>query len=150
MTMLTRDGVKHCLFTLLLSGLMLSGCTTSEESLTAASKMEQASTPSTAQLPTVRLGRQPIVSIDSLQVDQVGEMVMIAGSVSQRSPLLEGWLYQVQDESGSLWVVTRTSEPEVGQPAIVEGTVQYEAIVVEGIDSSEIYLEEQTYLPSEG
>ena len=129
---------------------MLSGCTASEESLTAASKADQESTAPGVQLPTVRLARQPVVSIDSLQVDQAGETVAIAGRVAQRSPLLEGWLYQVQDETGSLWVVTRTSVPEVGQPAIVEGTVQHEAIVVDGIDSSELYLEEQAYLPSEG
>ena len=150
MTMLTRDWGKRCLSSLLLSGLVLSGCTTPEESFTAASKTEQESTASAAQPPTVRLTRQPIVSIDSLQVDQAGETVAIAGSVAQRSPLLEGWLYQVQDETGRLWVITRTSAPEVGQPAIVEGTVQHEAIVVEGIDRSELYLEEQAYLPSEG
>ncbi|MGB3294226.1 MAG: hypothetical protein WBB01_14660 [Phormidesmis sp.] len=150
MTISIRVRIKTGLLGLLLSSLVLSGCTTSEGNPSSALKADQSATPAPAQRPALRMPGQPIVSINSIKADQVDETVAIAGSVTQRVALLEGWLYQVQDESDRLWVLTSGAEPEVGQSAIVEGIVRYEAIVVDGLDAGELYLEEQAYVPDEG
>ncbi len=150
MTISIKARIKTGLLGLLLSGLALGGCTTSQSSPASALKADQPETSAPAQRPAARMPDQPIVSIDSLKADQADETVAIAGNVAQRVALLEGWLYQVQDETGRLWVVTSGAEPEVGQATVVEGIVRYEAIVVEGVDAGELYLEEQAYVPSEG
>lgn len=142
--------IKPCLFGLLLSGMVLTGCAASENSAVSALKADQQTTPAPLQSPPELLTGQSVVRIDSLKSDQADQTVAIAGNITQRVALLEGWLYQVQDETGSVWVVARGSEPEIGQVALIEGTVRYEAIVVDSIDAGEIYLEEQAYLPSEG
>lgn len=96
-------------------------------------------------LPTIRLSNRSVVPIESLMADSADESVTIQGTVAQRVALLDGWLYQLRDETGSLWIVADGSEPDVGQQVTVEGTVRYEAITVEDIDAGEVYLEEQAY-----
>lgn len=142
--------IKPCLFGLLLSGLVLAGCAASENSSVSALKADQQATPAPLQPLSERQTGQPVVSIDSIKSDQADETVAIAGNITQRVALLEGWLYQVQDQTGSVWVVASNSEPEIGQSALIEGIVRYEAIVVDSIDAGEVYLEEQAYLPGEG
>lgn len=95
-----------------------------------------------ASLPTVRLTNRSVLEIDSVAAEQVDQTVAIAGTVTQRVALLDGWLYQVSDDSGSLWVLTHSSAPALDEAVTVEGIVRYEAIVVEEIDAGEIYLEE--------
>lgn len=123
---------------LVLCGLILSSCTTTEMQLESPLK-----TP--IPLPAMLPG-QSAIAIDSLAADKQDETVVVTGTVARQVPLLEGWLYLLQDETGSLWVMTqRPAAPEVGERATVEGLVRYETIAVEAIDASEIYLEEQSY-----
>jgi hypothetical protein len=96
------------------------------------------------------LSNGPAVSIDSLMAEQSDETVTISGTVAKRVPILEGWLYQVSDSTGSLWVLTERSDPTVGELATVQGLVRYEAIAVGEIDASEMYLEEQSYRRGDG
>jgi len=116
---------------------------TKAETESAATKM-----PGTMRLPEIRLSNRAVVDINSLSVDQIDETVTIAGTVAERVPLLEGWLYQVRDDSGSLWVVGDQSAseiaPEKGEAVMVEGVVRYEAIVVGEIDAGEVYLQAQS------
>jgi hypothetical protein len=136
---------------LLLLGFTLisvAACTASEVSVDTPGTEEPAvSTPPSnrsARLPVIGLANRAAVDINSLTADQADETVTIAGTVAKRVPLLEGWLYQVSDNSGSLWVLNDRSAPEVGESATVEGTVRYEAIVVGEIDAGEVYLQEQS------
>jgi hypothetical protein len=96
-----------------------------------------------ARSPAIRLANRNVVSIGSLTAEQADETVTISGTVAQRVPLLKGWLYQVNDDSGSLWVSNERSSPEVGETATVEGVVRYEPIVVGEIDAGEVYLQEE-------
>ena len=122
---------------IVLAGSVLSGCTTTEVSPDAAEVP--------VQLPTFRLSSRPATAIDSLSDAQVNETITVSGKIAQKSPVLEGWLYQVQDETGSLWVLTDRDAPEVGESVTVEGAIRYEPIVVGEIDASEFYLEEKTH-----
>ena len=126
-----------------LMGLMLSGCTVSE----VGTSPPNADLPRL--LPAIRLSNRSVVTIDSLDADNTDDTVAIAGTIAARVALLEGWLYQVQDETGRVWVLSNSTKPEVGQSATVEGVVRYEAIVVDEIDAGEIYLEEKAYRQGE-
>ncbi|MEM6868681.1 MAG: hypothetical protein AAF528_09910, partial [Cyanobacteria bacterium P01_C01_bin.121] len=89
--------------------------------------------------------RRAVEPIDSLMADREADRVAVSGTVTQRAAILDGWLYEVEDETGRLWVLTERSEPELGAIATVEGIVRYEAIVVGEIDAGSVYLEEQAY-----
>ncbi|WP_160299512.1 hypothetical protein [Leptolyngbya iicbica] len=85
---------------------------------------------------------RPTVAIQSLTAEQTNETVHIEGTVVQQAPLLTGGLYQVQDDSGTVWVLSNESVPAVAATVNVVGIVEVEAIAVEGIDISDFYLRE--------
>ncbi|MEL7359858.1 MAG: hypothetical protein AAFN40_25405 [Cyanobacteria bacterium J06560_6] len=131
---------------------VMTGCVASEpgsDSLgSAAGDSPDDSSGAGLEMPDFRLPRlvgRSVVPIDSLMSERVDESVAIKGTVAQRVAILEGWLYQVQDDTGKLWVLADHTAPEVGQLATVEGTLRYEAIVVGEIDAGEVYLEAQSY-----
>ncbi len=125
----------------------LAGCTLSEVSSEIST--ETVSQPAiSVRLPSIRLANRSTVSIDSLTAEQTDKTVAIAGTVDQRAAVLEGWLYKVSDDSGSLWVLSDESTPEVGEAVTIEGVVRYEEIVVGEIDAGDVYLQEQSYEPS--
>ncbi len=126
---------------LLLSGLLLGGCTSPKS--TADTELPTASLPSAA--PKLRLTKQATVPISSVAAGEGDKKVTISGTVAKRVAILGGWLYQVSDNSGSVWVLTTASNPTLGQVATVEGTIRYEAITVGEIDAGDVYLEESAY-----
>ncbi len=120
---------------LLASGTMMGGCTAAEVS------PEAPVAEAPARLPAFR-SSQPATAIDALTDGQVDNTITISGKIAQKSAVLDGWLYQVQDETGSLWVLSDRDAPDVGESVTVEGAVRYEPIVVGDLDVSEFYLEE--------
>ena len=103
------------------------------------------SKPDLVRLPLIGLANRSTVPIASLTADQADTTVTIAGKVAQRAPLLnKGELYQVSDDSGSMWVLSDRPSPQVGEAVTVEGVVRYEAIVTGKIDASEVYLQAQS------
>ena len=118
----------------------LSGCSAADVSSPDAPAAEMP-----VRLPTMRLSSRPATAIDSLSESQVDKTIAVSGEVVQKAALLEGWMYQVRDETGSLWVLTNRAAPEVGEMATVEGAIRYEPIMVGEIDAGEVYLEEKGY-----
>ncbi|MEM6836753.1 MAG: hypothetical protein AAF609_07835 [Cyanobacteria bacterium P01_C01_bin.120] len=96
-----------------------------------------------------QIARQTI-AIQSLSAEQSSDTVQIAGTVIRQAPLLNGSLYQVQDDTGTIWVMSEASSPEPSAIVRVVGTVQVEPIRVEGIDISDFYLSEQTRTVTNG
>lgn len=126
---------------LLLSSLLLGGCASPQSTASA----DLPATEPLAGMPTLRLTKQATVPIGSVGANEGDQAVTISGTVAKRVAVLGGWLYQVSDDSGSLWVLTTVSNPAVGQLATVEGIIRYEAISVGEIDAGDVYLEESTY-----
>lgn len=73
---------------------------------------------------------------------EINQTTTIQGTIQQRVPLLNGWLYQVQDQTGLIWVLTTTSPPSLGTHVIVRGNIQYESVLMGGVDIGESYLDE--------
>lgn len=83
------------------------------------------------------------VEIESLRrPERVERSLPLSGSVVQRLAVLDGWLYQLDDGTGQLWVVTQKAAPAVGEHVYVKGVLRYEAIVINGADLGDYYLEE--------
>ena len=137
-------GLKRAL---VLLALLLGGCAVAETSSPSVPSRLDVPLPSVS-LPGLRMPGQS-AAISSISRDRAGDNVSISGRVTQRVAILEGWIYQINDDTGSLWVLAGRSDPIVGDIATVSGVIRHEAIMVDPIDASEVYLEEQSYRVSE-
>jgi hypothetical protein len=72
--------------------------------------------------------------------------VYLKGKVSDRVPLINAQVYQIQDSTGKIWVLTDKATPKVGDQVYIKGQVQYEKIPIEGQDFGEAYIKEQEQL----
>ena len=89
-----------------------------------------------------QIGR-PTVTIQELSPQQQNDTLQIEGTVEQQAPLLAGSIYQLQDDSGTIWVLSDDAPPAASSSVRVVGTLQVEPIQVEGIDISDFYVQER-------
>jgi hypothetical protein len=75
--------------------------------------------------------------------------VYLRGQVSDRVPLLDAQVYQLEDATGKIWVLTDKATPKKGDAVYIKGIVKFEAIPVEGQEFGEAYIEEQAQLDPE-
>ncbi len=66
--------------------------------------------------------------------------VYVQGKVEKLVPLLQGWVYQINDSTGSIWVVSKQNNLQEGKSAVFQGKVRYESIVIAGQQLGEVYL----------
>jgi hypothetical protein len=78
-----------------------------------------------------------------------GESVYVQGKVIQIIPLIESSAYQLQDYSGTLWVIKSGNPPQIGDYVTVKGTLKYQDIEVEEHELGEFYLEEAEIINTE-
>lgn len=99
--------------------------------------------PSANQLPVLSLARSA-TKIETLrQPQQVERSVSLTGSVIQRLAILDGWLYQIDDGTGQVWILTEDVAPAIGRNVDVDGVLRYESIVINEADLGDYYLEEK-------
>ena len=86
------------------------------------------------------------VKIEQLQQRQkIGAKVYLRGKVEGLTPLLGAGAYQLQDDTGSIWVFTTQPLPSVNQDLLIQGKVEYKSILLKdmkGKDIGEVYLKE--------
>ena len=73
--------------------------------------------------------------------------VYLKGQVIDRVPLIKAQVYQLQDSTGEIWVLTDKATPKVGDRVAIKGQVRYQKIPIDGQDFGEAYIEEQEQLP---
>lgn len=86
-------------------------------------------------------------AIYRIQPDLINQSIQVQGTVQQLVPLLNKWLYEISDDTGTIWVITPETPPVLGQSVVVEGNVQYEQILIGGIDQGDYYLLESRRQP---
>lgn len=72
--------------------------------------------------------------------------VYLQGRVGHEVPLLGGQAYQLQDQTGTIWVVTASTELSPGDEVLIEGIIQYESIPIAGQEWGEVYVREREQL----
>lgn len=77
---------------------------------------------------------------DIPQIPNGTTTVYLKGTVIEQVPLLDAQLYQLEDASGKMWVLTTLSLPRIGDEIKIAGELRYESIPVEGLDFSEVYV----------
>ena len=85
-----------------------------------------------------------IRDIDSKQDNNA--TVYLQGKVAHRVPLLESQMYQLQDASGRIWVLTEQKNLQLNDEVRIKGNVRYQSIPLAGKDFGEVYVQEQQQL----
>jgi hypothetical protein len=95
-------------------------------------------------------GCSPLVTVQSVQQQPqrnwLTQTVKLRGQVGSLAPLLKGQVYELQDATGKIWVLSPNRQLRSGQQILIQGRVRYESIDVAGQDFGEVYIEEQQQL----
>jgi len=85
------------------------------------------------------IGVTPIQQVK--QTWQLYSTVYLRGRVVNQVPLLASWVYEVQDSTGTIWVLTEQPVPE-GE-ILLRGKVRYQAAPIDHQDLGEAYILEE-------
>ena len=95
------------------------------------------------------LGIRPVNQIRNLHKHgKNNHQVYVQGKVSQQAPFLGSGAYQLQDKTGTIWVVTERELPQIGEQVFLKGNLQYQSIPINGQELGEFYLLELEQLQS--
>ncbi|GAX44472.1 hypothetical protein NIES4075_54910 [Tolypothrix sp. NIES-4075] len=84
-----------------------------------------------------------VTPIRELKPRQDKATVYIQGKVNSSVPLVKQQVYQIDDSTGKIWVLTKQTGWKEGQSVVVKGKVNYQSIPLAGKEFGEIYLEEE-------
>lgn len=91
-----------------------------------------------------------VASISEIQQKrQVDSEVYLRGKVENRAPFVGNAAYQLQDGTGTIWVLTNKALPQLGDEVLLKGEVRYKSITLKelaGKDLGEVYVEEMEQL----
>ncbi len=85
---------------------------------------------------------QNSISIESITEKKLGKTVQITGKVTELAPLIRSAGYRLQDDTGSVWIITSNSLPILETEITIEGRVQIQDIMIENKNLSQLYLVE--------
>lgn len=88
-------------------------------------------------VPTTEIGKLQKTATQDAQV-------YVRGRVGDRVPLVEGAVYELQDSTGKIWVLTKGEAPPDGQEVVVQGTLRFKSIVLNDQEQGSVYLEQVT------
>ncbi|MBW4637362.1 MAG: DNA-binding protein [Gloeocapsa sp. UFS-A4-WI-NPMV-4B04] len=72
--------------------------------------------------------------------------VYLQGKVAHHVPLLGWQMYQLQDPSGKIWVLTDQKDLQLNDKVLIKGNVHYQSIPLAGKDFGEAYVRQQQQL----
>jgi len=91
----------------------------------------------------LQLAHPPVmpVSIENIP-EQDTPSVYLQGQVTSQIPLVNSGLYQLQDPSGDIWILTQEPLPPLHHQVSLRGQIHYEPILIDGQDRGEHYVKE--------
>lgn len=72
--------------------------------------------------------------------------VYIKGQVGRQVPFIGSGAYELEDPTGTVWVLTRDDLPSSGDTILLKGQVKYQSIPIAGKELGEVYIEAQKQL----
>ena len=82
----------------------------------------------------------PTVSTSTIQTQPADQSVQVKGKVITVAPMIKQVAYEVQDSSGSIWVMSQKQPPKLDSEISTTGKVKFESIQVEGQEIAERYI----------
>lgn len=93
---------------------------------------------------SLKLGIERVTNIRDLKPKQDnGATVYVQGKVVKQVPLLGRRVYQLQDSTGTIWVLTNQTTPQLGDEVLLKAQLLYQSIPLAGKELGEVYLEQQ-------
>ncbi|MBV8886763.1 MAG: hypothetical protein JO235_22595 [Chroococcidiopsidaceae cyanobacterium CP_BM_RX_35] len=87
-----------------------------------------------------------VTDIRALQRQDNNATVYLQGKVTRLIPLLKQQVYQLQDATDSIWVLTQQNKIRQGDRILVQGKLRNQSVSIAGKDVGEIYVAaEQEY-----
>jgi hypothetical protein len=84
-----------------------------------------------------------ITPIKQLTKQQNNSTVYIQGKIEKHAPLLNKHVYQLNDSTGKILVLTNQKGLKVGSQIVMKGQLRYKSIPLAGQELGEAYLEEK-------
>jgi len=85
-----------------------------------------------------------VTNISDAKSSQKQGIVHLQGQVADIVPLMEPWqAYQLQDASGTVWVITSQAGLRKADRLLVKGNLRYQSIPLERQELGDFYVEEQ-------
>ncbi len=77
-----------------------------------------------------------------LQNQPLDQSVQVKGKVITVAPMINQSAYELQDDRGTVWILTKKQPPKLDSEVTATGKVKFESIQVEGEELADRYLEE--------
>lgn len=90
---------------------------------------------------------QNYILIKDINLEKSEKIVRVKGTVEKTVPLIRSSSYKIQDDTGSVWVVTSGSLPMLETEIRIEAKVQIQNIVIGDEELNKLYLIELQKLP---
>jgi hypothetical protein len=84
----------------------------------------------------------PITLIKEVPQQQPDSTLYLQGKVSELVPFLGNGAYQLQDQTGKIWIRTHQNLPKLGEQITIKGQVKYQSIAISNQEMGEFYLVE--------
>lgn len=97
----------------------------------------------------IALSNPPSNTIGELQPSSSDITVNLQGKVIKVAPFLGNGAYQLQDSTGSIWVLTEKGLPQPGAEIAIQGQVKYQPIPIGRQEMGEMYILELEQRQSE-
>ena len=86
---------------------------------------------------------QPIANALAIPKQTKAPSFTLKGSVQQVAPFIKGSAYQLNDDSGSIWIRSSYNDFAVGDRVILTGLPRYQSVKVSNQELGEVYVEEE-------
>jgi hypothetical protein len=97
----------------------------------------------------IALSNPPTNTIGELQPSSGDITVNLQGKVIKVAPFLGSGAYQIQDNTGTIWVLTEKGLPQPGAEIAIQGQVKYQPIPIGRQEMGEMYILEMKQQPGE-
>ena len=89
------------------------------------------------------IGCQPsLIEIETIKQKKSGKVVYLAGKVISTAPFIDTAAYQIQDDTGRVWVVTEQDFPPVDREIAIKGKIQYQSLPFAEQELGDFYIQE--------
>lgn len=72
--------------------------------------------------------------------------VYLQGQVATRAPFLEAGAYKLQDATGTIWIITKQTLPNLGDEVVIKGKPQFQSVPVSGQELGEVVVQQEEEL----
>lgn len=82
----------------------------------------------------------PEITVAEIPQQENGRIVYLTGKVTQSAPSLDSSAYQLNDRTGTVWVITQQQSPKLNRELTIKGEIQYQSVPIAEQEFGEFYV----------